>query len=131
MMADRVKERGGRVPGNKLGTKDETSLYPGQNPKLSKEQIERENKKGTSLGQWGPPRGISVITIEMPEQYDTSSPVKDASRAKEIESRAEALEEIFLGPTPEAMVQKLIDRFNSAVDFIGDALGLGGAASPP
>jgi predicted deacylase len=132
-MARRVKELGGRVGGNKVGTKGETSLYPGQNPKLSKEQIERENKKGTTLGQWGPPRGISVLTIEMPEQYDTSSPVTDANRAKEIDSHAQALEEIFLGPTPEAMVEALIEGMKAvagAVGAVGGAVGgaLGAAA---
>ena len=138
-MARRVKELGGRVGGNKLGTKRETSLYPGQDPKQSKEQIERENKKGTSLGQWGPPRGISVLTIEMPEQYDTSSPVTDAGRAKEIESRAQALEEIFLGPTPEAMVEALVEGLKGVVGGVGEALGaaaegmlgIGGASRTP
>jgi hypothetical protein len=126
-IARRVEELGGRVGGNKLGKKGETSLYPGQNPKLSKEQIEKENKKGTSLGQWGPPRGISVLTIEMPEQYDTSSPVADPGRAKEIESRAEALEEIFLGPTPEAMVEALISVGQGVAGAVGDMLGAAGA----
>jgi hypothetical protein len=124
-MARRVQDLGGRVGGNKLGTKGETSLYPGQDPKQSKEQIERENKKGTSLGQWGPPRGISVLTIEMPEQYDTSSPVTDPNRAKEIASHAEALEEIFLGPTPEAMVEAIIEGLKGMAGAVGDALGVG------
>lgn len=127
-IARRVKELGGRVAGNRLGTKGETSLYPGQDPKQSKEQIERENKKGTSLGQWGPPRGISVLTIEMPEQYDTASPVTDAGRAKEIESRAEALEEIFLGPTPEAMVDALIESMKATAGAIGSAAGAAAGA---
>ncbi len=99
-MARKVAGRGGHVAGNKLGTADETSLYPGQNPKLSADQIEKENKKGTTFGQWAPSRGIGVITIEMPEQHDTASPVTDPGRPVEIESRAEALEEIFLGPPP-------------------------------
>jgi hypothetical protein len=130
-MARRVRDLGGRVGGNKLGTKGETSLYPGQDPKKAKDQIERENKKGTSLGQWGPPRGISVLTIEMPEQYDTSSPVTDAKRTQEIESRAEALEEIFLGPTPEAMVKALLEDVKAAARAVGDFFGGGGAGSTP
>jgi hypothetical protein len=93
-----VAAGGGRVPGNRLGTTGETSLYPGQNPNLSAEQMERENARGSTLGQWAPSHGISVITVELCEQYDTSSPVADPKRAAEIESHAEALEEIFLGP---------------------------------
>ena len=105
-MARKAQAGGARVAGNKLGGKaGGTSLYPGQDPKQSKEQIERENKKGTSLGQWGPSRGIGVLTIELPQQYDTSSPVTDPGRGKEIAAHAEALQEIFLGPTPEALVE--------------------------
>ena len=122
-MARRVQDLGGRVGGNKVGTKGETSLYPGQDPKQSKEQIEKENKKGTSLGQWGPPRGISVLTIEMPQQYDTSSPVTDPGRAKEIDSHAAALEEIFLGPTPEAMVEAILEGVKGIAGAVGNALG--------
>jgi hypothetical protein len=99
-------------------------------PKQSKEQIEKENKKGTSLGQWGPPRGISVLTIEMPEQYDTSSPVTDAGRKQEIDSRAEALEEIFLGPTPEAMSEALVEDIKGAAQAVADFF-TGGGSSPP
>ena len=101
-MARRVAAGGGRVGGNRLGTPDETSLYPGQNPNLSAAQIERENRRGTTLGQWAPSRGIGVVTIELPEQYDPASPVTDPSRAAEIEAHAAALEEIFLGPPSQA-----------------------------
>jgi hypothetical protein len=135
-MARRVKDLGGHVPGNKLGKKGETSLYPGQDPTKSKDQMDKENAKGTSLGQWGPSKGIAVVTMEVPLQYDTSSPVTDTGRAKEIESRAEALEEIFLGPTPEAMAAALIEAAEgiaatvaAAVGGAAEAIGAAGAAA--
>ena len=125
-MARRVAGGGGHVAGNKLGTAGETSLYPGQNPKLSADQIEKENKKGTTFGQWAPSRGIGVITIEMPEQHDTTSPVTDPGRPAEIESRAEALEEIFLGPPPGSNTAAAIRRIIEGAKAVGGAI-VGGA----
>ncbi|HSL35043.1 MAG TPA: hypothetical protein VK871_15430 [Candidatus Limnocylindrales bacterium] len=120
-MARKAAAGGARVAGNRLrGKAGGTSLYPGQDPKRAKDQIERENRKGTSLGQWGPSRGIGVLTIELPQQYDTSSPVADPTRGKEIAAHAEALQEIFLGPTPEALLE--------AVKGVGAAIGAAAGA---
>jgi hypothetical protein len=137
-MARRVAAGGGRVGGNELGTPGETSLYPGQNPNLSAEQIERENRRGTTLGQWAPSRGIGVVTVELPEQYDTASPVTDAGRAAEIEAHAAALEEIFLGPPSQAQQGAMLGAAavggakavgNVVGGVVGGALGAAAAAA--
>ncbi len=98
-MAKKAKALGANVPGNER-TGGWTSLYPGQDPKLSAEQIEKENKKGRSFGQWGPSRGITVITLEVGEQYGSDSAVTDPNRAAELEGHASAVREVFLGPPP-------------------------------
>lgn len=128
-MARRAQAGGARVAGNRLAGVDDTSLYPGQDPKQSKEQIERENKQGTSLGQWGPSRGIGVLTIELAEQYDTSSPVEDPTRGREIAAHAEALQEIFLGPTPEAWRQAAVDVGTAVGTALGAVAGAVGSAA--
>lgn len=103
-MAEAAKKQGAKVPGNwPKGTF--TSLYPGQNKKISAAQMKREDAKGRSLGQWGPSQGMVVITVELNEQYASDSPVKHPGRKKEIDAHAETLQEIFLGPEKQAAVQ--------------------------
>jgi hypothetical protein len=96
-MAKEAERRGANVRGNKRG-RAWSSLYPGQDPKLSAEQIRRENAKGRTLGQWGPSQGITVITVEVGEQHRSGSAVKDPNRAVELEAEASVIREIFLGP---------------------------------
>ena len=102
-MAKRGKGLGVNVRGNERDG-SWTSLYPGQDPSVSAEQIKRENAKGRSLGQWGPSKGITVITVEVGEQYRSGSAVKDPNRAVELEGQATVIREIFLGPPPPAPV---------------------------
>ncbi|MGH2532328.1 MAG: hypothetical protein ACRDJW_08460 [Thermomicrobiales bacterium] len=98
LMAEAAKKKGAKVPGNwRDGTF--TSLYPNQDPKISAERMKRENKAGRSLGQWGPSQGAVVITVELNEQYASDSPVEHPGRTKEIEAHAEALKEVFVGPS--------------------------------
>jgi hypothetical protein len=89
---------GARVAGNTPGGKTFTSLYPGQDTKISKEKMAVENARGRSLGQWGPSKGIAVLTIEVAEQYGSAGAVDDSNRQAELEAHATALREIFLGP---------------------------------
>jgi hypothetical protein len=99
--AKRAKALGARVAGNTGGKAGGTtfgSLYPGQDPKLSKEQMKIENARGRSLGQWGPSKGIAVFTVECTEQYRSDSAVDDPNRAVELEALASAISEIMLGP---------------------------------
>lgn len=96
-MAKEAAKRGVHVAGNKRGTAW-SSLYPGQDPKKSAEQIKLENAKGRSLGQWGPSQGMTVITVEVGEQYRSDSAVNDPNRAAELEAEAGVIREIFLGP---------------------------------
>jgi hypothetical protein len=98
-MAKKAKALGANVPGNER-TGGWTSMYPGQDPKLSAEQIEKENKKGRSFGQWGPSRGITVLTLEVGEQYGSDSAVTDPNRVTELDGHASAVREVFLGPPP-------------------------------
>jgi hypothetical protein len=96
-MAKNAKAKGVNVRGNERGG-GWTSLYPGQDPNQSAEQIKKENAKGRSFGQWAPSRGITVITVEVAEQYRSGSVVKDPDRAVKLEAEASAIREIFLGP---------------------------------
>lgn len=80
-----------------------SSLYPGQNPKISKEKMRKENAKGQSLGQWGPSKGILVLTVEVSEQYTSSGAVNDPKRGAELEAEATALREVVLGPPAAAV----------------------------
>ena len=98
--AKRASGLGARVTGNTRGRKTISSLYPGQDPKISKAKMAVENTRGRSFGQWGPSKGIAVLTIEVAEQYGSAGAVDDPKRAKELEAHATALREIFLGPPP-------------------------------
>lgn len=133
LMAEKAGKLGAQVPGN---TREGsfTSLYPGQDPKLSAEQIERENKAGRSLGQWGPSQGALVLTIEVNEQYASDSPVEHPSRKQELEAHAAALQEIFLGPSlaafaVEFVIDPIMERLRNAredfIDFVGGSKGGG------
>ena len=100
--AKRADALGVRVAGN---TRDGgfSSLYPGQNPKISAEKMKEENAKGPSLGQWGPSKGIMVLTVEVSEQYTSSGAANDPNRAAELENEATALREVVLGPPAAAL----------------------------
>jgi Succinylglutamate desuccinylase / Aspartoacylase family len=93
-MAKAADKKGVRVPGNWLGTKNETSEYPPGAPKTS---------KGVSLGDYGPKPtdarpAATVVTVEV-FGYATSEKSKDgAARKKELESLATVLRDIFLAP---------------------------------
>jgi predicted deacylase len=100
-MAKRAKALNVNVRGNERES-PMTSLYPGQDPTQSAEQIKRENAEGISFGQWGPSRGITVITVEVGEQYRSGSAVKDPDRKVELEAEATVIREIFLGPPSTA-----------------------------
>ena len=94
--AKRAGSLGARVTGNTRGRKTFSSLYPGQDPKIAEEKMAVENARGRSLGQWGPSKGIAVLTIEVAEQYGSAGVVDDPRRAAELEAYATALREIFL-----------------------------------
>ena len=101
--AERASELGARVAGNKFDKETFTSLYPGQNPSLSAATMTVENARGRSLGQWGPSRGIAVLTVEVAEQYGSASAVVDLNnRLAELEAYATALRQVFLGPGNES-----------------------------
>jgi hypothetical protein len=95
--AKRAQVLGARVAGN-TNAGGWSSLYPGQDPKISKAQMKKENARGRSFGQWGPSKGIAVLTVEVAEQYDSSGAVDDPKRAPELEAHATAIREIVLGP---------------------------------
>ena len=94
--ARRAGSLGARVTGNTRGRKTFSSLYPGQDPKISSEKMAVENARGRSLGQWGPSKGIAVLTIEVAEQYGSAGAVDDPNRAAELAAHATAVREIFL-----------------------------------
>ena len=100
--AKRAAALGVRVGGNTRGG-GFSSLYPGQNPKISKEKMKQENAKGQSLGQWGPSKGITVLTVEVSEQYTSTGAVNDPKRGAELEATATALREVVLGPPAAAV----------------------------
>jgi hypothetical protein len=95
-MAKAAAGKGVRVPGNWLGDpKNETSEYPPGAPKMS---------KGVSLGDYGPKAtdarpAMTVVTVEA-YGYDASDEKSKAGaeRKKELESLANVLQDIFLGP---------------------------------
>ena len=62
-----------------------------------------ENAKGQSLGQWGPSKGIMVLTVEVSEQYTSTGAVNDPKRGAELEGEATAFREVVLGPPPAAV----------------------------
>lgn len=94
-MAKAAAARGVRVPGNRLGEKDETPHYPPDAPKLS---------KGVSLGEsWGPRAAgarpaMTTITVEVFGNQTSAESKNPARRKKELESIADVLRDIFLGP---------------------------------
>jgi predicted deacylase len=96
-MAKEADKRGVHVAGNKHGS-GWSSLYPGQNPNTSAAQMKTENARGRSFGQWGPSKGMAVITVEVGEQYRSDSAVQDPGRAAELQAEATVIREIFLGP---------------------------------
>lgn len=116
--AKRADALGVRVAGN---TRDGgfSSLYPGQNPNISAEKMKEEDAKGPSLGQWGPSKGIMVLTVEVSEQYTSSGAVNDPKRGAELENEATALREVVLGP-PAALAPAT-----------GGALPAGAGPTPP
>jgi hypothetical protein len=130
-MAEEAKKRGAKVPGN-FREGSFSSLYPGQDPKLSEEQIKKENKKGRSFGQWGPGTGALVLTIEVNEQHASDSSVEHPGRDKELEGHAQALKEIFVGPSLGTfLVEEVIDPIkegwkNVRDQFLGDGGTTGG-----
>lgn len=94
-MAKSAFQKGVRVPGNKIGTKDETVTYPTN---------EVTHEKGVTLGQYGshptPTRpAVNIITIET-YNNETSDEIKNKkkrnSRKIELESLASVLKDIFL-----------------------------------
>ncbi|HEY5981013.1 MAG TPA: M15 family metallopeptidase [Microlunatus sp.] len=119
--AKRADALGVRVAGN---TRDGgfSSLYPGQNPKISAEKMREENAKGQSLGQWGPSKGIMVLTVEVSEQYTSTGAANDPKRGTELEGEATALREVVLGPPPGTL---------PAGGAAAPATGTGAPAAPP
>ncbi|WP_454084224.1 hypothetical protein [Georgenia sp. Marseille-Q6866] len=105
------------VTGNKLykGAGKETATWredmgAGGKPKPWKD---RANKKGVSLGLYGPAKDISVFTVEPPvnralDQYDGTkaepggSVVSKADRESELKAYADAVALVLLGPDPGA-----------------------------
>lgn len=91
-MAKRADALGVRVPGNRLGTKGETTRYPTSSA---------PHQPGVSFGEYGshatPTRpAMNVITIETYGNV-TSARAKDgAARARELEGLATVLRDIFL-----------------------------------
>jgi hypothetical protein len=100
--AKRAGGLGARVAGNIANGGRFTSLYPGQNRNLSVATMTVENTRGRSLGQWGPSKGIAVLTVEVAEQYTSAGAVDDSKRTAELEAYATALREVFLGPGNES-----------------------------
>jgi Succinylglutamate desuccinylase / Aspartoacylase family len=89
-MARAAAAAGGSVPGNKLGTKDETATYPTQS---------RPHEDGTTLGQWGgapagPRPAINMILIETKGKGGTGS--KSGFTAKERDALVKAILDVFL-----------------------------------
>jgi hypothetical protein len=86
---------GARVPGNRLGTKQETARYPTQ---------AAVHQKGVTFGQYGSQAAgtrpaMNVILIETYENYTSTEPRgKKAKQARrvELESLATVLRDIFL-----------------------------------
>ncbi|MBD8061045.1 hypothetical protein [Oceanitalea stevensii] len=105
------------VTGNKLyeGAGKENATWredmgPGGKPKPWKD---RANKKGISLGLYGPAKDISVFTVEPPvnralDQYDGtkaepgSAVISKADRESELKAYADAVAVVLLGPDPGA-----------------------------
>ena len=94
-MATAAAAKGVRVPGNRLGAKDETSVYPPDAYKMT---------TGKSLGDYGPRPtsarpAANVITVEVFGDDATDEKSKEgAARKKELESLASVLQDVFLGP---------------------------------
>jgi hypothetical protein len=132
-MAEKAQKEGAKVPGN-FREGSFSSLYPGQDPKLSEEQIKRENKRGRSFGQWGPGTGAIVLTIEVNEQHATDSPVEHPGRDKELEGHAQALKEIFVGPSlgtflVEDVIDPMKERLREMRDWlVGEGSGSSGGS---
>jgi hypothetical protein len=89
-MARAAAGAGGTVPGNKLGTKDETGTYPTQS---------RPHEEGTTLGQWGsaaagPRPAINMILIETKGKGGTAS--KSGFTAKERDALVKGILDVFL-----------------------------------
>jgi hypothetical protein len=93
-MATAASAKGVRVPGNWVGTKDETSVYPPDAPKMT---------TGKSLGDYGPHEtsarpAVNVITVEVFGDATSEKSKDGEARKKELESLASVLQDIFLGP---------------------------------
>lgn len=91
VMARKAKAGAARVPGNALGTKDETARYP-----TSKQPAD----KGVTLGEYGSHAAgsrpaMNMILIETSGNERSKKP--GDARALELQSLADALHEIFLG----------------------------------
>src|SRR5829696_4961887 len=126
MMSTEAAKQGAKVPGNTREGKF-SSLYSGQDPKLSADQIKKENKAGRSLGQWGPGTGAVVLTIEVNEQHASDSPVEHPGRDKELEAHAGALKEIFVGPALGTfLIEEVIDPLKEGLRNLRDQFVGGG-----
>lgn len=116
-MAKAAKAKGVRVPGNWLGTPQETSEYPPNAPKLS---------KGISLGGYGPAAtaarpGMTTITVEVYGNATSAKSADGAARKKELESLASVLQDIFLAP-PSADTDRNLPAPVPEEDFSGPPL---------
>lgn len=119
-MAKVANAKGAKVPGDKLDNKNPNAIYPSDAaPAKAGAKQKRKTDTGISLGGWGstavcdPARpganrdAMRIITIEVqkghrPEDMKdttTGDKAKKAARQAELEGHADALREIFLGPT--------------------------------
>lgn len=111
-MAKKAGDGGANVPGNKLGDKNATGVYPlDAAPAAAGKKQKRETAKGISLGGWGstavcdPSKpaenrpAMRIITVEVKQAYRPQDleAGKQAARQAELEAHADALREIFLG----------------------------------
>jgi hypothetical protein len=111
---DANKQKSPSVTGNKLykGTGNENATWREDlDPKTGgpKPWQERADKKGISLGLYGPAKGISVFTVEPPvnralDAYDGKNAepggpvVSKAERETELKAYAQAVATVLLGP---------------------------------
>ncbi len=94
---------GARVPGNRLGTPQETAFYPTSSA---------PHEPGVTFGEYashaaGTRPAMNVITIETYDNYTSTDPRRSErdrrARRIELESIAAVLRDIFLGPTHSQM----------------------------
>jgi hypothetical protein len=93
-MAQRADALGVRVPGNRLGTKKQTTRYPTSSA---------PHERGVTFGEYGshatPTRpAMNVITIETYGNVTSDRARHGAARARELEGLATVLHDIFLAP---------------------------------